>query len=359
MKILKKINPKYRLFVLSGLIIISFTLLIALASLMKGTTYTYAQVEQKLRSSAQNYYKNRPNELPKEDGNKVTITDQKLVESGNLKSLNKLIQNETCTGSVSVINNNGFYLYTPYLSCGESYQTKTLYSTITDTTKIVTAGNGLYQYGDEFVFRGEYVNNYVTFAGKSWRIIKINSDHSLRLIHITKEDGVIWDNRYNSETKTSEGINNYLVSRIRDRVNNRYNDNNFFNDTNRSYIVSHDVCIGKRTSKDDNSVECSEILEKQPLSLPRSSELMLASIDPQCTSITSRNCTNYNWFTEIPRSWTVTADSESTNRVFRINGIASKTQTDSTSKMSIVLHLSGDLSYTSGDGSSQKPYIIK
>lgn len=360
MKLVKKIDAKYRIFVLGGIIIILFILVIAIASIFTNTKHTYANIEQKMKNAAQSYYKDRQQELPAEDGNRVTITVEQLVEAEEMNSLDKLKKGEMCTGSVTVMNNHGYYLYLPYLDCGDHYKTQTLVATITDPSKIVSSGNGLYQINDEYIFRGEYVDNYVTFAGEPWRIIKVNSDHSLRLIHVAKNEDVEWDNRYNSVTQDSDGINNYLVSRIRDKVVDRYNDEKFFTNTDRSYIVSHDVCIGKRTVNDDNAIECSNILEKQPLALPRASEIMTASIDPECKSINSMNCTNYNWMAKLQQDfWSVTADANSTNQVYRINGVAVKTKANRSSALYVVLHLTGDIAYTSGDGSSKNPYIIK
>lgn len=43
--------------------------------------------------------------------------------------------------------------------------------------------NGLYETDDAYVFRGDNVNNYVEFAGKTWRILSIDKkDFSLNLI---------------------------------------------------------------------------------------------------------------------------------------------------------------------------------
>jgi len=360
MNFIKKINPKNRIYILGGSIIAFFIFVIGIASIFTNSKVTYEDVEQKMKNAAQIYYKNRTEKLPEQDGNTVTITAEELVESGNLKSLDKYIKDATCTGYVKVMNNNSFYLYLPYLDCGESYKSTTLYSKIVSPSKIVTSGNGLYQSDDEFIFRGEYVDNYVTFANQSWRIIKVNSDHSLRLIHIPNEEKAVkWDNRYNIETDNSDGINNYLVSRIRDRVVNRYNDKKFFTDTNRSYIISHNVCIGKRIAKDENSVECSQILKQQPLSLLRVSEFMNASIDPNCIKITENSCMNYNWMAKLSSFWTITGHSLESNYVYRINGTASKTKTNTQYGLNVVLHLSGDILYKSGDGTSKNPYVIK
>ena len=357
---LKKIDAKYRIFVIVGIMIVVFILMIAIASLFTSHKMSFDGIEQKMKSAAQSYYADRKEQLPTQDGGSITVTVDTLVKAKKMKTLDELSKVKECTGSVKVLNNNGFYLYLPYLDCGENYQTSTIYSKIVNPSNIVASGNGLYQIGDEYVFRGEYVNNYVTFAGKSWRIIKVNADHSLRLINVDKSEKYVWDNRYNSATGDSDGINNYLVSRIRDRVVDTYNNNKFLNDTERSYIVSHDVCIGKRTINDNSQVECSSLLEDQPLALPRASEIVLASIDPQCTNITSMNCVNYNWMAKLQQEfWTVTADSTSTNYVYRIGRIARKTKASDEAALYVVLHLSGDLSYVSGDGSQDSPYIIK
>ena len=46
---------------------------------------------------------------------------------------------------------------------------------------------GLYKtvddYGDTYYYRGKVDNNYVSFAGFIWRIVRINGDGSIRLIY--------------------------------------------------------------------------------------------------------------------------------------------------------------------------------
>jgi len=43
-------------------------------------------------------------------------------------------------------------------------------------------GNGLYQVGSTYLFKGEVENNYVSYAGFIWRVIQINPDGSTKLI---------------------------------------------------------------------------------------------------------------------------------------------------------------------------------
>lgn len=356
----KKIDAKNKIFIIGGIIIVLFVIIIGIASLFNKSNMSFEQMEQKLKSAAQIYYDSRAEKLPKQDGEKVVVTVDELVEAKSLKPLNKLNKKEICTGQVTVINNNGSYLYLPSLDCGESYQTVTLSSKIKELNNVVTAGNGLYQIDNDYVFRGENVNNYVSFADKTWRILRINEDNTIRIIHYAKTDDVVWDNRYNSVTQGTDGINNYLVSRIRDKVNETYNSEKFFNDIQRSYIVSHDVCTGKRTDESDTSLECSNILENQPLSLLRVSEFLTASIDPQCKSARDMNCMNYNWITDFPDDfWTVTADATNTSHAYMISGIAYSDKAYKYASLNVVLHLSGDLKYVGGDGTENNPYIIK
>lgn len=57
----------------------------------------------------------------------------------------------------------------------------------TTTPNFATAtGTGLFQapddYGTSYYFRGNVTNNYLSFAGKQWRIIRINGDGTIRII---------------------------------------------------------------------------------------------------------------------------------------------------------------------------------
>lgn len=55
--------------------------------------------------------------------------------------------------------------------------------------------SGLYDIGDAYVFRGASVNNYVTYAGATWRIMSINKeDYSMKLIKASGDSTGIWGN---------------------------------------------------------------------------------------------------------------------------------------------------------------------
>ena len=63
-------------------------------------------------------------------------------------------------------------------------------------------------YGTSYYFRGNILDNYVTFAGLTWRIVRINGDGSIRLIldDAAKKDGVAIKSKFNSNT----GDNAYI-----------------------------------------------------------------------------------------------------------------------------------------------------
>ena len=77
------------------------------------------------------------------------------------------------------------YLYEKILEDNPNVETRTDFSTIFTTSN---NGNTIYratgQDGkDTYYFAGQVTNNYVYFANKYWRIVRINEDNSVRLIY--------------------------------------------------------------------------------------------------------------------------------------------------------------------------------
>ena len=64
-----------------------------------------------------------------------------------------------------------------------------------------------------------------------------------------------------------------------------------------------------------------------------------------------------NWY--IYDWWSMTADSNTSYKVFKIGSKVSSSDASSVAYLRPVLHLSGDAIYVSGDGSKENPYIIK
>lgn len=360
---LKNLDKKLikRLGIIFGGIICIF-LIIIIVKLIIGNRISYNKIENKMIESAKKYYQEHSEELPTTSGGSITIGTDKLIELEYLKDLTKLVKDKDaiCQGEIKVTNNNSYYLYSATLNCGDYYKTKKFTEAL--TSNIVTSGDGLYQIGDAYVFRGENVNNYVSFAGKTWLILRINNDGTIRMIETTKRQSVTWDDRYNSNRESNVGINDFNVSRIKDTLEYIYSDPEEFTDIDKAYISNQNLCIGKRDDNstiNDGSIECSNVVENQPLGLIQVNEFALASIDGSCHHVTDPECTNYNYLTQLNSYWTLTADANSTHKVYKISGSPFISTASGTSKARIVVHINAGVNYDSGDGTATNPYIFK
>lgn len=362
---LKNIDKKYLLFggAIIGTIVL-ILIIILVISLFKGGKGNYKDIETRMYQSAIKYYEKHEKDLPKTDGSTVSISIEKLVSSGNLSSLDKsLDQNVSCKGDVTVTNNNNHYVYLPNLDCKKAYKTEKLVDKIVDTDVINEVGEGLYKIEDHYVYRGENVNNYLEFADKLWRIIKINEDGTIRIIASERLEQISWDDRYNVDKQYNSGINNYSLSRIKDRLKELYDDEEMFDEAERSVIVTQDLCVGHRSensSVNDGSIECGNTFDDQQLGLLQIDEYIIPSLDDNCKKPSDRSCTNYNYLAGFERGfWTITGDAETTHSVYAIDDYASLKTASNTSGLNLVINLTKNLVYSSGTGTLEDPYTFK
>ena len=361
---IKKLDKKLILYIGVGIgIVIFFLTLLFIFKSISGNKISISKLETKMKDAATEYYKYKPELLPIENGNTTKVTIEELVNAKKLKSLDKLLKDDlTCDGYVKVSKNNNYYSYMPYLDCGNDYKTKMLSEVITNEQNIVNSGNGLYKVSDYYLFKGENINNYLKFAGKNWRIIRVNNDNTIRIILADKITPVVWDDRYNTEKNYNIGKNNFLVSRIKDTLNS-YMNNNTFSKSAKAMMVSKDLCIGKRNSDstlNDGSIECSNLFQNQTIGLLQVNEFMLASLEPTCKKTTDYQCENYNYLSSLEGSfWTLTASSKNTYKVFKITSTPVETNASSSAQPKMVINLSNSINYIKGNGSQKNPYIVK
>ena len=370
--ILEKIsnNPIIKKMVIGvGIFIIIIIIIMLFASCSnKKKTYTYAQLEQKMYDIAVTRFSKKDNLLPQENHDVVEVSLQTLVNEGYLDNIQDIVKdNVSCNGNIKVINNYGYYLTVPYLNCGTYYKTKTLYETLINDDNIVTSGNGLYKMDNEYIFRGESVNNYLMLNGLLYRILRINEDGTIRVIDMTaKRDTTSWDDRFNTDRNGYYGINNYyydgLSSRVKEAIEGLYNNSEIFSDQMKAYFVSTPVCVGKRSVNDsinDRTIECSETLDEYPFSLLQANEFYIPSLDANCNSFNSPSCLNYNYMLQLASTWTITADKDSSYRAYKIiNSGISLSNTNTNSYIRVVTTLNKDLVVYSGTGSKTDPYVI-
>lgn len=338
---------------------------------------SYTEIENIMVDASKSYFKDNKVKLPNELNATTTIPVSTLVKQEKMKSIDEYIKDESikCSGNVIVTNLGKRYRYTANLDCGEKYKTKYFIDYIKNKVNVVDKGNGLYNVNNELIYRGDTVDNYVVFytdknsSKKKYRIVKV-TDEYVMLIYTEKLESVVWDDRYNSQTEDDSGINDYNVSRVKDHLQNLYDDKSILNSYTRNAIVTHKVGIGKREALANDktgSIENSVYMDNQYLTLLPVYDFMNASLDSNCTNTTSRSCQNYNYLARYTSSWwTSTADSANSYKVYKVtgkdggnSGYVSSTNSINVAKPRFVLYTARDVLYVKGNGSSSNPYIIK
>lgn len=112
-------------------------------------------------------------------------------------------------------------------------------------------------YGTSYYYRGNVTNNYVKFADKYWRIVRINGDGSMRIIYDgtsahangeSSSDRLIGETRFNDENYDNRYVG-YMYGDF-DGINedsNEFTTSNFVN--TKTYYVSKEYAFNENTKK--------------------------------------------------------------------------------------------------------------
>lgn len=366
---------KKRMLIMMGAIVggtIILLIILYIITLFTPKNYSYSEIEKIMKNAAKTYFRDNSSSLPESDSDEVEIDVANLVAGNYMKDLSEYTkEGVACTGKVIVEKSSDEYLYTPYLDCGENYATEELYKKIVNDDNIVNSGYGLYSRNGSYVFRGEEVNNYVQLDKSLWRIVKVTSNNNIVLINSEGlQMGQPWDDRFNEAKNYNSGINSYNASRIKEYLDKIYtNPSEKYNEkilskSDKEKILSYNICTGKKpatSSAFDNVEECSEHLNNQRLGLLTISDYVYASIDPNCKTITSKSCQNYNYLAIKSEWWLATADSADTVSVYQVNrsGAVKSTSAGSYATVRPVIYLNNKVLYKSGNGSFEKPYKVR
>lgn len=345
------------LLIITGIFVLVAVILLIVQGCGK-TKKSYTNAEKKLVSAAEEYFE-KQDLLPKKEGETAKVSSDVLVSNNYIKKLDELVDDNNCSGYVIVQKNNEKYNYMPYLVCSK-YQTNIFFRDI--ASKVVTEDDGVYSVNNEYVYRGENVNNYMSFAGRTWRIIKITEDGYLKLISENKEENdYIWDNRYNIDTDSYDGINNYEKSRLRDEMHKIYDNKEIISDSAKQHIVARPICVGKRKYYDLSlsvTTECDSKLEGEYIDLISPTDIPNASIDKNCTGIRSESCTNYNYFNGFfEESWSIIGVEGTTSEMYYTTGGSMSTSIgDYDRSVQLIVYVNANEKIRSGDGSKKSPY---
>jgi len=355
--------PKKTLYIFGGLIVL-FLIFIILGLLMWifGGEDGYVRLKRSMVSGAERYIID--NEGP-ESGEQMTVTLETLLAGEYVRDVDKYVD-DTCTGHVIIMNNNGLLNFLPYLSC-EEYKTETLSARIIKDNLVEDSDSdyesGLYYIDGQYFFRGENPNNFLYFGHTTWRIVRIDSDGNIRIMRVDPAERELrWDDKFNYERNRALGINDYKYSNLLAQLNESYN---AFQEINRKRIIPHDVCIGRVESEEveiNLARECAETLPGQYISVLSASEIPMASLDQRCILLNSGNCSNFNFFYKADTGiiWTSTAVTTTTFGVIRITpGDAFVVNANTRNRYHWVLHVSGSEPFVSGTGTWSDPYVIE
>lgn len=382
---IKKVDKKIIIMagVLVGIILI-ILIAVLVISLTTDGTLSFEKIEEKVMTSAQNYYADNGSLLPSTNGESKEVEISTLVSGGYIKDLSNFTdEGVTCGGRVHVTKTANGYDYVVQLDCGEKYKTTFLVDKLIEN--IVTSGNGLYdmeavavpgnQLGVDsdgydlssnelmkgYIYRGDNVNNFIQLDGVLYRIIKIDGNNDFVITTTTTQDDVVYDDRYNSDIDENTGINDYPISRIYDSLSQTYNSIEQ-NSTIKKKGVPKNVCIAGRLKEEiitDGSIECSKVMKEQYFGLIPVFDILNASLSEECIDSTSKACTNYNYLITSLGYWTATPSAISTYGQYAVGNGINLTEASSSNKMKHVYYLSNKLVYVSGNGTLDDPYIVK
>ena len=168
----------------------------------------YIELENKLQNATYKYVKRNQKLLPKTTEKVVKIKLDTLIANKYIKEIHALENSSVvCNGYVEItkkFEDKKDYRYTPYLKCGNYYETKVIAEYIKTNEPIVKDGDGLYllSTNDEsssYYFRGEDPNNYIILDENPYRILEIDDNNNLKLIAMKRtRRSYKWDDRYNA-----------------------------------------------------------------------------------------------------------------------------------------------------------------
>ena len=338
----------------------------------------------------------------------------------------------SCTNSQSASYDKatGKLMITPTkdTTCTVKFKKKTISNTILASNTIITStpdfskgeppasgtntGSGLYKTEDDdgtsYYFRGAIDNNYVSFAGFTWRIVRINGDGTIRLIlnaNLTtsafnssaldaKYVGYTYDNAsactksspcissFNSSSSTFSNNKTVTSSTIKSTLENWYKDNlasydskialsSFCNDTSYTLNGSYYYYGAEtRTSSFSPSLKCPDTSQtyggyyKLKIGLLTTDESNFAGLGLTTSSSNAAQSTNYiyssvpstGWYSMSPEYWRYKKSYVFLNRDGSYSGIDYATNYER--GVFPVINLNSNVDITGGDGTSSNPYTI-
>lgn len=360
-----------------GIIVIAAIVILIIGITLKNAIFGYKipynNLEKLAASAAKKYFTQNEELLPQIAGASAEVNIETLSNEKLIKPIEKMTnaKKDQCTAKVTVTNTGDDFNYVTYLTCS-NYETENLTKKLIENR--VDQGSGLYEKvskageNEGFIFRGEYVDNFISFGGLTWRILGITVDGRLRLLQDDFGGRTAWDNRYNNELKRASGINTFQItegqsSRIKEYFDNLYRGNKI-SESAKARIVPQTLCRVKNSEKEieEGKEECKEyIYENQAITAILIAEYAAASIDNSCkNNLLVAACRNYNYLSIVDREyWTLSPGSDNTGQVYYIFGRPFTAEANSVKYTKMVIELAPNIAFKEGEGTAAKPFTIK
>ena len=244
---------------------------------------------------------------------------------------------------------------------------------------VVTTGSGLYadEYEEgRYIYRGNYVDNYIIFNNEEWRILSIEKDGTMKIINLTETGETQYDT-----TRWLSRKNNWLNSNVNTYLNGTYYNN--LSTTAKNLIVAGNFNVGAISSKTETNLQSAVQSEKSTtwngkVAILTVTELLRTNTDSICTNFPNNesyydtNCSDTTWLSVVnPRTgwtisgvgWLLTPYTNEENYIWTYqstdNGLYVEDLNDSHYYTSFpVLHIKSGLQL-SGYGSKTHPFVIE
>lgn len=219
-----------------------------------------------------------------------------------------------------------YRIYNPKSENGE--QVKLLANSISESSSIVSEGDGLYQLSGSYIYKGEKVNNYLKFSGFMFRIMKINSDGSVRIILDESINSLFYDKKNTDYIKSD--INAYL-------------NDVFLNKLDVSKLAKSSTCLDKVTNL--NSVTCNNVNTDYYVSLPNVTDFLNSKQENSYMKNSSGESFWLSSYNNI-EAWTSNGSNLSSDKV------------SNTYAVKPILTLKNSNILYRGTGTKEDPYVI-
>jgi len=221
-----------------------------------------------------------------------------------------------------------YRIYNPKTETGE--KTVLFSATVRQNNPVITEGDGLYIYNGDFFFKGENVNNYVLYQGKTWRIMQVYRSGLVKLVLDEPLAQIVYDEENKNYDKS------YIHTYIKDENNLKLNFDK---------LETMEICLD--VVDDSNNITCNNKFNDY---------VSILSITDYGNSLNT--VTNKSYINNTENIWLNNKNSDG----FAWNitkGMLTQDNPDFEYSVKPVITLKNSAHSETGNGTKENPYIVK